>query len=110
MAKIVKFTGLKKKKKYPELIRQVVYYDSIGNRTLVFYTNNMSLTAEEVSELYKNRWSVELFFKWLKQHLHIRGLLAVQDTWTTRPKPLDEVSKRLGQYNTVLLKFVNGGG
>lgn len=69
---IVKFTGPKTKKKYPELIRRVVYYDSIGNRTFIFYTNNMDLTAEDIAELYKNRWSVELFFKWLKQHLHIK--------------------------------------
>ena len=38
----------------------------------VFYTNNMDLPAEDIAELYKNRWSVELFFKWLKQHLHIK--------------------------------------
>ncbi len=69
---VVKFTGPKTKKKYPEPIRRVVYYDSIGNRTFVFYTNNMGLTAEDIAELYKNRWSVELFFKWLKQHLHIK--------------------------------------
>jgi hypothetical protein len=69
---IVKFTGPKTKKNYPETIRRVVYYDSIGNRTFVFYTNNMELTAEDIAELYKNRWSVELFFKWLKQHLHIK--------------------------------------
>ena len=69
---IVRFTGAKTKKKYPETIRRVVYYDCIGNRTFVFYTNNTDLSAEDIAELYKNRWSVELFFKWLKQHLHIK--------------------------------------
>ncbi|MBQ6064231.1 MAG: transposase [Prevotella sp.] len=113
MAKIVKFTGLKKKKKYPELIRQVVYYDSIGNRTLVFYTNNMSLTAEEVSELYKNRWSVELFFKWLKQHLHIREFYGTSEnavniqiysaiiTYCLVAIVASELKLKMGNYNVL---------
>ena len=69
---IVRFSGSKTKNKYPEPIRRVIYYDSIGNRTFVFYTNNADLSAEDIAELYKNRWSVELFFKWLKQHLHVK--------------------------------------
>ena len=69
---IVRFSGSKTKNKYPEPIRRVIYYDSIGNRTFVFYTNNTDLSAEDIAELYKNRWSVELFFKWLKQHLHVK--------------------------------------
>lgn len=43
-----------------------------GNRTFVFYTNNFEVTAEQVALLYKYRWRVELFFKWLKQHLRIK--------------------------------------
>lgn len=69
---IVRFTAAKTKNKYPETIRRVVYYDGIGNRTFVFYTNNTDISAEDIAELYKNSWSVELFFKWLKQHLHIK--------------------------------------
>ena len=69
---IVRFSGSKTKNKYPETIRRAIYYDSIGNRTFVFYTNNTDLSAEDIAELYKNRWSVELFFKWLKQHLHVK--------------------------------------
>ena len=69
---IVRLSGAKTKNKYPEAIRRVIYYDSIGNRTFVFYTNNTDLSAEDIAELYKNRWSVELFFKWLKQHLHVK--------------------------------------
>ena len=69
---IVRFSGSKTKNKYPEAIRRVIYYDSIGNRTFVFYTNNTDLSAEDIAELYRNRWSVELFFKWLKQHLHVK--------------------------------------
>ena len=50
----------------------MVFYDYDGNRTFVFYTNNFDVTAEQVALLYKYRWRVELFFKWLKQHLRIK--------------------------------------
>ena len=56
----------------PEAIRRVVFYDKITNKTFVFYTNNTEITAEEVALLYKYRWRVELFYKWLKQHLKIK--------------------------------------
>ena len=69
---IIVFTGDKTKKNYPEELRRVVYYDKEGNRTFVFYTNNVDITAEEVALLYKYRWRVELFFKWMKQHLRIK--------------------------------------
>lgn len=68
----VSFTGAKPKKQYPKPLRRVVFYDKESNRTFVFYTNNFQITAETVALLYKYRWSVELFFKFLKQHLHIK--------------------------------------
>ena len=69
---IIRFTGNKTKKNYPEELRRVVFYDKEGNRTFVFYTNNIDVMAEEVALLYKFRWSCELFFKWLKQHLRVK--------------------------------------
>lgn len=66
------FRGHKTQKQYPCIIRRVVFYDYEGNRTFVFYTNNFDVTAENVALLYKYRWRVELFFKWLKQHLRIK--------------------------------------
>ena len=69
---IIRFRGNKTKTNYPKELRRVVYYDKEGNRTFVFYTNNTDITAEEVALLYKYRWRVELFFKWLKQHLRIK--------------------------------------
>lgn len=69
---MIKFTGIKTKKQYPKTMRKVVFYDRDMNRTFVFYTNNKTITAEEVALLYKHRWSVELFFKWMKQHLRIK--------------------------------------
>lgn len=69
---IIHLTGTKTKKQYPVNLRRVVHYDKIGNRTFVFYTNNIKVKAEDVALLYKYRWSVELFFKWMKQHLRIK--------------------------------------
>lgn len=66
------FRGHKTQKQYPGIIRRVVFYDYEGNRTFVFYTNNFDVTAENVALLYKYRWRVELFFKWLKQHLRVK--------------------------------------
>jgi hypothetical protein len=63
----------KSKKEYPEKLRRIKYYDSENERLFVFLTNNMELKAEEIAFLYKKRWEVELFFKWMKQHLKIKS-------------------------------------
>jgi len=68
-----KLTGFYVSKDYPDKLRKVKYHDGEMNRTFVFLTNNMLLTAQEVALLYKNRWQVELFFKWIKQHLKIKS-------------------------------------
>jgi hypothetical protein len=68
----IKFTGKKTKKNYPDPIRRVVFYDKESNRTFVFYTNNFDMSAENVALGYKYRWRIELFWKWLKQHLHVK--------------------------------------
>lgn len=69
---IIVFTGSKTKKQYPRELRRIVFYDSENNRTLVLYTNNFEVSAEQIALLYKYRWRVELFFKWMKQHLRIK--------------------------------------
>ena len=66
-------SGLNTSKYYPEKIRRVAFYDTELNRTLIFLTNNFELTAEQIAMLYKNRWQIELFFKWIKQHLKIKS-------------------------------------
>ena len=68
----VKLTGYMSEKKYPESFRLVRFYDEEEEREFTFLTNAKQLTALEVAELYKKRWLVELFFKWLKQHLKIK--------------------------------------
>ena len=69
---IIEFTTYKSRNDYPAQLRRVEYYDVGQNRDLVLITNAMDITALEVALLYKNRWSVELFFKWVKQHLKIK--------------------------------------
>jgi hypothetical protein len=68
-----KLTGFYTSKDYPEKLRRVKYYDKENDRTFVFLTNNMEVTAAQVALLYKNRWQIELFFKWIKQHLKIKA-------------------------------------
>ncbi len=61
------------RKDYPGKLRRIKYYDQNRDRTFIFITNNMDLKAEEIAMLYKKRWEVELFFKWMKQHLRIKS-------------------------------------
>jgi transposase len=70
---IGKLTGFYVSKEYPAKIRKVRFYDEKTNRTFVFLTNNMELSAEQIAFLYKQRWQVELFFKWIKQHLKVKS-------------------------------------
>ena len=65
-------TGFYPKQYYPEPLRLVRYWDEEQNREFVFLTNATHISPLQVAELYKNRWQVELFFKWLKQHLNIK--------------------------------------
>jgi hypothetical protein len=60
------------KKDYPSKLRRISYYDVDNNKRLVFLTNNFTLPARTVADLYRCRWHIELFFKWIKQHLRIK--------------------------------------
>jgi len=66
-------TGFYVSKKYPEKLRRVKFYDEETNNELEFLSNNFGLASEEIAQLYKYRWKVELFFKWIKQHLKIKS-------------------------------------
>jgi len=61
------------KKLYPKRLRRVSFRDESQARTLVFLTNNFTLTAETIAALYKSRWEIELFFKWIKQNLRVKS-------------------------------------
>jgi len=69
---VIELTDIITRQKYPERLRLVKYRDESQDREFVFLTNAFHLTSLEIAELYKNRWQVELFFKWLKQHLKIK--------------------------------------
>ena len=64
----------KSKLLYPEKLRLIGYYDTEKNELFEFLTNNFEITAYEITNLYKNRWQIEVFFKWIKQNLTIKHL------------------------------------
>ena len=75
----IKLTTKKSTKDFPDALRAVKYKDKERNKKLVFITNNFSLPAMTICELYKNRWHVELFFKWIKQHLRIKSFYGLSE-------------------------------
>jgi hypothetical protein len=72
--KIIELNGPKSKLLYPEPLRLVEFYDVENDNRLSFLTNNLDITALEVANLYRNRWQIEIFFKWIKQNLTIKKL------------------------------------
>jgi len=76
----IRLTGQQTIKKYPILLRRVGYYSVEHKRTFTYLTNNFDIKAKHIALLYKNRWQVELFFKWIKQHLHIKSFWGVTET------------------------------
>ena len=68
----IRFTKKENKEKYPGTLRRIVYYAEELHRSFAYYTNNFYLSAKDIALLYKYRWQVELFFKWIKQHLQVK--------------------------------------
>lgn len=75
----VMLNGFYSAKAYPEHLRRVRFKDLESGKTLVFLTNNTVLPALTIAALYKSRWQVELFFKWIKQHLRIKRFLGTSE-------------------------------
>ena len=69
---IIKLTGTNSDIIYPDKLRRIKFYDQTKPKTYIFLTNNVELDALTITLLYKNRWHIELFFKWIKQHLKIK--------------------------------------
>ena len=69
----ISLTGFYTSKDYPDKLRRIKYFDSENNRKLTFITNNFYLSAITIANLYKQRWQIELFFKWIKQNLKIKS-------------------------------------
>ena len=75
----IMFTGFYASQRYPEKLRRIKFYDAKTEKYLVFLTNNFQLPAFTITELYRCRWQVELFFKWIKQHLRIKTFFGTSD-------------------------------
>ena len=75
----VVLTGEKGGKRYPQPMRRIKYYDESTEKTFNFLTNHFAVSAPIVAELYRYRWQVELFFKWIKQHLRIKSFFGTSE-------------------------------
>jgi len=76
---IIRFNGFFASRDYPEHLRRIRFKDPESGKTLIFLTNNTSLPALTIAALYKSRWQIELFFKWIKQHLRIKRFLGTSE-------------------------------
>jgi transposase len=76
---IIVLKGFYVKKDYPDKLRRIRYFDATQNKWLVFLTNNFTLPALTIAQLYQSRWQIELFFKWIKQHLRIKAFYGTSD-------------------------------
>jgi len=76
---IIVLKGFYAKKDYPDKLRRIRYFDVTQNKWFVFLTNNFTLPALTIAQLYQSRWQIELFFKWIKQHLRIKAFYGTSD-------------------------------
>lgn len=76
---IIVLTGVYSAKEYPQVLRRVKYHDAETQKTLIFLTNNFTIPAKTVADLYRNRWKVELFFKWIKGNLRIKAFFGTSE-------------------------------
>jgi hypothetical protein len=75
----IQLTGSKSRRGYTDQLRRVKFYDAEHDKRLVFLTNHFDLPALSIAELYRSRWNVELFFKWIKQHLRIKAFFGTSE-------------------------------
>lgn len=75
----VVLTGYYSKKDYPEKLRRIKYFDTEKGRSFIFLTNNFTLPSTVIADLYRSRWRVEIFFKWIKQHLRIKSFYGTSE-------------------------------
>lgn len=75
----IQLTGPRTAQLYPDPLRRIHYFDAEKDLRLIFLTNNFQLPALTIADLYRARWSVELFFRWIKQHLHIKSFFGTSE-------------------------------
>src|SRR4030066_1519734 len=76
---IIVLEGFYSHKAYPDKLRRIRYFDAEQNKRLIFLTNNFTLSALTIAELFRCRWQIELFFKWIKQHLRIKAFFGTTE-------------------------------
>jgi len=76
---IIELQGFYARKDYPDRLRRIRYYDAEKKKRLIFLTNHFSLSAFTIAELFRCRWKIELFFKWIKQHLRIKAFYGTSE-------------------------------
>jgi len=110
---IIQLTGLKSKTKYPAKLRRVAIWDDINQQVIEVITNQMSWTANTIGELYKSRWQVEIFFREIKQLLHIKSFIGTSQNavmiqmWTALITILIlKALKAMAKYNWHLSNLV----
>jgi transposase len=75
----IKLTGVTSYSDYPEKLRRIVFRDPTTDKRFAFLTNNFALAPKTIADLYKSRWQIELFFKWMKQHLRIKSFFGTSE-------------------------------
>ncbi|MGB2677456.1 MAG: IS4 family transposase [Candidatus Acidiferrum sp.] len=75
----IRLTGIRTARRYPDLLRRIAYYDADKDLRLTFLTNNFLLLPLTIAQLYRARWQIELFFRWIKQHLHLRAFYGTSE-------------------------------
>lgn len=110
---IIQFTGIESKKKYPKKLRRVVVWDDKNQQKIELVTNQMSWTANTISELYRARWDIEIFFRDIKQLLHIKSFIGTSQNavmiqiWTALITILVlKALKAMAKYNWYLSNLV----
>ena len=76
---VIELHGFYVRKDYPERLRRIRYFDAEKNKRLIFLTNHVALSAFTIAELFRCRWKIELFFKWIKQHLRIKAFYGTSE-------------------------------
>jgi len=95
----IEFTGIQTAKRCPIKLRRIGYRDPDTGKKYVFLTNNFALSAKTIADIYKDRWQIELFFKWIKQNLKIKSFLG-----TSRNAVLTQIWIALCAY--LILSFI----
>jgi hypothetical protein len=100
-------TGLETQLDYPAPLRRIGYRDPETGKVLVFLTNNFTVPALTVTQLYRGRWQIELFFKWLKQHLRIKAFYGTSpNAVAPSPQAKGKIERRFGTLQKRLVAIL----